>query len=746
MNRLQQLLRQPGSPVFHYAKIALLVAILLASGVLVAGAAMVAWIAHDLPLADVNTKGAQPYVALEASDGSAIQASEARRGPPVTLDEVPPHTIDALLAIEDHRFFSHWGIDLRGILRAAYRNWTAGHIVEGGSTITQQYVRGRYLENDRSLRRKLREAIMAVWLEHKSDKKAILEAYLNQTYFGSGAFGISAAADTYFGKSVGELTLAESAILAGLVRAPTDLNPLKDRAAAEQRARIVLGAMVAQGSISQEKAVEAALRLNEIRVIARPAVPRGTWFGDWLQVQAGALAQTVARYGADIVTIHSTLNPRLQAIAQTVVTQAIETEGAASSATQAALVALRPDGAVVAMVGGINHAENSFNRATQAMRQPGSLFKIFVYYAALRNGWQVDDIVDDAPVAIGDWKPENYDRKFEGRMTLAEAFWRSRNLPAVRLAMDVGLDEVVRAARDLGIDAPLPKRPSMALGAMEVNLLDITGAFASIRAGTAPIEPWAITGIEANDAEHQLQSGGRNATPGDLQRLRPQLLELLRGVVERGTGRRAALGDGTFAAGKTGTSEAFRDAWFVGFTDNLVVGVWVGNDDNSPMEKVTGGRLPAEIWNRFVVQATPLLEDAPLRQPGMGEMAINDGSDMELADNSCDIEACSASYRSFRASDCTYQPFFGERKLCTRGGSADDLAAADMSEASIRAVSPARQLRIEEILPPVALAPGLDYRRDYRGDFGAFLPAQPLPPYVQLRRNTPDQRVWEGGR
>jgi 1A family penicillin-binding protein len=705
---------------------------------------MGAWVAYDLPLAAINAKGSEPHLTLYANDESAVHSSAPRRGPPVKLEQVPPHVIAAVLAIEDRRFYSHFGIDPRGIVRAAYRNWYAGQVVEGGSTITQQYVRGRYLESDRSFRRKLREAILAVWLEFRADKKAILEAYLNETYFGSGAYGIGAAAQTYFGKSVSDLSLEESAILAGLVRAPSDLNPLSNRAAAEWRARTVLGAMVAEGQIAQKEAVAAAARLGEVRLAARQ---RGSWFGDWLQINASALATIVARDGSDAVSMHTTLDPRLQQIAERVVREAIEREGVASQASQAALIAMRPDGAVVAMVGGVNYAESSFNRATQAKRQPGSLFKVFVYYAALRNGFQLDDIVVDAPIEIGTWKPENYDRQFLGRMTLAEAFWRSRNLPAVQLAMQVGLDEVVRAARDLGIDAALPERPSMALGAMEVSLLDITGAFASIRAGMAPVEPWAIAAIEANGAAQRLRPARKVATPGDLRRHRLQLIELLRGVVERGTGREAAPGDETIAAGKTGTSGEFRDAWFVGFNDDLVAGVWVGNDDNSPMDKVTGGRLPAAIWRRFIEEAAPILEAMPSSQPGLAEVAMLGGSEETVAGGACDVEACSARYRSFRASDCTYQPYNGERRVCTQSPAANQLAARDTDElSSIQKVVPARQLRIEEIAPPISVRRG----QLYFGNFGVIVqnapPGRLVEPNLRLRRNTPDFQVWEGGR
>jgi hypothetical protein len=328
----------------------------------------------------------------------------------------------------------------------------------------------------------------------------------------------------------------------------------------------------------------------------------------------------------------------------------------ASGAQQVALVAMRPDGAVVAMVGARNYEQSQFNRSVQAMRQPGSTFKLFVYFAALRNGYSINDTIEDAPLKIRSWKPKNFDERYHGTVSLGEAFARSLNVASVRLAQEVGIDQVVAAARLLGIDAPLAATPSLALGSSEVTLLDLTGAYASVLAGTAPIEPWGIATIESLGGSAPI-AGGPAAKPRvSLKPYNEALIGLLKRAVEQGTGRTAQL-DG-FAAGKTGTTENHRDAWFVGFTKDLVAGVWVGNDNNEPMKEVTGGYLPAMIWKEFMAgaQQLPASEDS---------IAFASQHTAEVAQ--CDYAACSRSYRSFRASDCTYQPYRGPRRLCQHG-------------------------------------------------------------------------------
>ena len=383
-----------------------------------------------------------------------------------------------------------------------------------------------------------------------------------------------------------------------------------------------------------------------------PTLRLGSWFADWVSAQAGEIAGS----SPGSTTVRTTLVPRLQRIAEEVVKQALDEEGKALGASQAALVAMTPDGAVVAMVGGYDYKTSQFNRAVTAMRQPGSTFKLFVYYAALKKGLSLSDQVLDAPIEIGGWSPQNSSGSYRGWVTLAEAFARSLNAATAALAQEVGLDSVAAAAKELGINAALTPTPALALGASEVSLLDLTGAYASVRLGKAPVEPWGINDFQASDQPKGFRVGPQVATSVDLSPYQPDLLTLLQLVVERGTGRQAD--PGTFAAGKTGTSQDNRDAWFVGFTDPLVAGVWVGNDDNTPMKGITGGALPARIWRKFMEAA--MAEPAPHNDPDTGMITS------EKPAPSCNVRACSRSYRSFRASDCTYQPYRGERRLCEK--------------------------------------------------------------------------------
>jgi membrane peptidoglycan carboxypeptidase len=367
--------------------------------------------------------------------------------------------------------------------------------------------------------------------------------------------------------------------------------------------------------------------------------------------------------------VRTTLQPKLQAAAERAVASALA-DAEASGVSQAALVALRPDGAVLAMVGGRDYSESEFNRAVDAMRQPGSTFKLFVYYAALKNGFAPGDRIEDAPLEVEGWEPENFGGRYRGRVSLAEAFARSLNTAAVRLALEVGIDQVIAAARDLGIEAPLTETPSLALGSSEVSLLDLTGAYASVRAGIAPIEPWGIAAFGTADQPRMFALGPPVAPERELGADHQTLVGLLQLVVDRGTGRAAAL-DG-FAAGKTGTSQNHRDAWFVGFNEEIVAGVWVGNDDGTPMDDVTGGELPARIWNDFMTQAAALeASEAPEAET----VSVEDSDDAEEGTgeaqeatpvSQCNVRACSRAYRSFRSSDCTFQPYRGPRKLCDK--------------------------------------------------------------------------------
>ncbi len=612
------------------------------------------WTLSGLPFAESLKGGPERIILLEAADGQALVRKGPFRAPDKSLEELPPHLIDAVISIEDERFYTHNGIDLPGIFRALGRNIRAGEVVEGGSTITQQLAKILYLDRGRTLTRKIREAALALWLETKLSKEEILTRYLNNVYLGAGATGIPAAAQVYFGKEASDLTLAESALLAGLIVAPSHLNPRLNPDAARARTALVLDAMVAKGKLDEVTANTAKDRPAAI-IPKRLSPHSGTWFADWAYEEAAEIAGPFQ----GTMRVRTTLIPSLQALAERVISSALKTEGKGKDVTQAALVAMLPNGAVVAMVGGRNYQQSEFNRAVQAMRQPGSAFKLFVYYAALRNGASPIDRVEDAPLEIDGWSPENFDERFHGSVSLAEAFARSLNAATVRLALEVGLDEVIAAARDLGIDAPLQKTPSLALGSSEVSLLDLTGAYASVRAGVTPIEPWGIAAFGSED--QLLFKVGPSVKPRtSLEPYNGTMVGLLKLVVDRGTGRAAGI-DG-FAAGKTGTSQNYRDAWFVGFSELLVVGVWVGNDDGTPMDKVTGGRLPARIWKQFMTEAPTLV--VADQAASVDEVSMEAQGDR--AGPECNYRACARTYRSFRTSDCSFQPYRGPRRLCDK--------------------------------------------------------------------------------
>ncbi|MGO7906083.1 PBP1A family penicillin-binding protein [Rhizobium leguminosarum] len=618
---------------------------------LIAGSVLV-WALKDVPWSEIRDGTLKPVVVLETADGAPLVRQGPYQGPYARYDQFPPHLIDAVLSIEDRRFMDHFGIDPRGIVRALLRNLEAGSVVEGGSTITQQLIKLQYLDSDRTIKRKIQEVVIAFWLEWKLGKAEILTRYLNTVYLGAGATGMPAAARIYFNKEIGALNLPESAMLAGLLRAPSQWNPIDNFEGARQRTLVVLDAMATNGKITEPQAAEA--KTGFARLHPTTPTPRsGSWFADWISPQASEIAGS----SPGSTTVRTTLVPRLQQIAERVVKRALDSEGKTVEASQAALVAMTPDGAVVAMVGGRDYKASQFNRAVTAMRQPGSTFKLFVYYAALKAGLTLSDQVPDAPIDIDGWSPENSGGNYRGWVTLAEAFARSLNAASVALAEEVGLDNVIAAARELGIDAPLANTPSLALGTSEVNLLNLTSAYASVQLGRAPVRPWGIIDFQAAGQPKTFRVGSQAKPNVDLSPYQSDLLGLLQLVVEHGTGRGAD--PGTFAAGKTGTSQNNRDAWFVGFTEALVVGVWVGNDDDAPMKGVTGGDLPAHIWRDFMREtaAEPTLNGVRSTE------AVVDG---QGAPQSCNITACSRSYRSFRPSDCTYQPYSGGRRLCEK--------------------------------------------------------------------------------
>lgn len=637
------------------AAVAVCAAILFVAGLL-------GWALWGLDLSGIAEESRQPTVVLETVEGQTFATKGPFRGPPIARESLPDHLVDAVVAIEDRRFYSHLGIDPLGVARALLTNLVSGRVVEGGSTITQQLARVLFLTQDRTLKRKLCEAALAVWLEMTLSKDEILTRYLGNVYMGAGAYGMAGAARVCFDKELPDLTLAESAMLAGLIKAPSDLNPRKDLEAARARAATVLDAMVDAGRLDPPDAAAAKAAPAEIYAAGLPG-RSGGWFADWAYEEAAELAGSFN----GSMHVRTTLHPRLQAIAEKAVASVMDAEGAARKAGEAALVAMLPDGAVLALVGGRDYEASQFDRATDALRQPGSTFKPFVYWAALRQGRSLNDWIEDAPVEIDGWRPENYSGRYHGRVRLVQALVHSLNAATVRLAQDVGVENVAAAARELGIDSPLEANPSLALGTSEVTLIDLTAAYASLVNGRAPVEPWGIVDF-GTAGPGRFRLGPRTPATAALDDRRLELLAALQMAVEQGTGRAAAI-DG-FAAGKTGTTQDYRDAWFVGTNGSFVVGVWVGNDDDSPMDGVTGGDLPARIWRQFMTETMALVREGdPILKPRAGSAATG-GTATDASDDGgalqCNVSACESAYRSFRRSDCTFQPYSGPRERCAK--------------------------------------------------------------------------------
>ena len=553
--------------------------------------AILAYFATTLPPLSLVQESPQPSLILEARSGEVFGYRGIFDGPPAKLANLPDHLIQAVIAIEDRRFHKHFGIDPRAIARAALKNVLHWKVLEGGSTITQQLAKIEYLTPERNLARKIQEALIAVRLERHFSKNQILESYLNKVYFGAGAYGVTAAAQRYFGKPPAKLTLPESAMLAGLVRSPSRLAPTRNITGARARARLVLKAMEESGFIRMAERARAVGALAAL-VPTVPGSSGKSFFADWVQGETRrALGATFGDF-----TVRTTLDSRLQAIAERIVEGRLATDGAKLHAKQVALVAMTPDGAIIAMVGGRNYRASQFNRATQGRRQPGSLFKLFVYQTALENGLVPQSTVVDRPVKIGKWAPKNFTKRYRGRITLETAFAKSVNTVAAQLVDKLGAKAVAATAKKMGIRSQLDPMPSLALGTSETTLLELTASYAAVQRGTIGVDPYGIQEITSGGATLY----NRTFQPSDKARplpFRDDILRMLRTAVRAGTGRRAAIDRDV--GGKTGTSQGHKDAWFVGFTPRLVVGVWVGNDDSTPMKGVTGGTLPADDLARF---------------------------------------------------------------------------------------------------------------------------------------------------
>jgi penicillin-binding protein 1A len=545
-------------------------------------AVMLLWFARDLPRPDSALAAARrPSLALEDRTGRVFATFGDIVGDPLRLSDMPPYLPAAAVAVEDRRFWHHPGIDPIGLARAAWVNLTSGRVTQGGSTITQQVAKNLFLTNARTYRRKVQELMLTLWLEHTFSKREILEIWLNRVYLGSGTWGMDAAARMYFGISARHVSLWQAAMLAGLPRAPSRFNPRTDPRVAAARAREVLTAMAETGAITAEQAHAA-----EAQIAFPPAPPLATgWFADWVADQA----QSLAPESVDTKLV-TTLDAHQQAVAEARLTALLEGPGVAAGVTQGAVVVLdMATGAVRAMVGGRDYRQSQFNRAVLARRQPGSAFKPFVWLAALEQGVRPDDTVLDAPIRIGNWSPVDFERQYLGEITVEEALAQSINTAAVRLLQEAGGPRAVanEAAR-LGVADKLPNNASLALGTGEVGLLELTSAYAAFFNGGERVVPFGIAA---------LQVAPRPAIDPDLADM---MARMMTAVVTRGTGRAAGV-PGHLVAGKTGTTQDYRDAWFIGRFDDEIIGIWLGNDDNRPMKSVQGGGLPARLYHDIAV-------------------------------------------------------------------------------------------------------------------------------------------------
>ena len=601
--------RKPGKRVSSiWDRLRRIAAVSIAVAVLTATAGIL-WFARDLPNPrEIARVTRTPAISLLDSRGREFANFGGVVGDQVSVDQLPPWLIAAVIATEDRRFYRHFGIDLRGIFRAAFRNLREGGVREGGSTITQQLAKNLFLTHQRSYKRKIQEVLLALWLEQNLSKDEILTLYLNRVYFGAGAYGVDAAARRYFAKPATGVTLGEAAMLAGLLTAPSRYAPTVNPQGARARAGVVLSDMVEAGLLEDDQADAAKART--VSIATQPTRRRGRYFADWVRDQ---LPDYVGTSGNTDLVVGTTLDVDLQAAAESAISETLAAAKRDLNAGQAALIAMTGNGAVRAMVGGADYRASSYNRAVTALRQPGSAFKLFVYLAALENGISPSSRVVDAPLEINGWKPRNYSGRFRGDMSLREAFATSVNTVAVRVSERLGRGRVIDTARRLGITSKMASHPSIALGAAEVTLIELTAAYAAVANGGFGVWPHAIVEVGGN-GDHGLYR--RQGTgPGRVLSATTsrQMTALLQAVVTSGTGRAAQM-DG-FAAGKTGTSQDYRDAWFVGFSGDLVVGVWVGNDNATPMRGVTGGTLPARIWRQFMSAVLPASRPAPVPKP-----------------------------------------------------------------------------------------------------------------------------------
>ncbi len=589
----------------------------LALWVVIAGLGGAVWIgAHLPPIQSLEIPKRPPSIQIVGIDGRVLLTRGDLGGEALTLRELPTYLPKAFVAIEDRRFYSHHGIDPIGIARAAVANILHRGVSQGGSTITQQLAKNLFLTQERTMTRKVQELVLAFWLEHKFTKTEILELYLNRVYFGAGAYGVEAAAQRYFGKSARQVTLAESAMLAGLVRSPSRLAPIHNPDGAEQRAQTVLLAMAKVNLITENMAAIAMAHPG--RVVPQAGAGSVNYVADWIMDE---LDDLVGRVDQDIV-VETSIDPALQAVAEKALVDELAQKGGKFGVSQGALVMMTPTGTVRALVGGKDYAQSQFNRAIAAKRQPGSAFKPFVYLTALERGLTPSTVRDDAPLSIKGWKPENYSREYFGPVSLTQALALSLNTVSVRLTLEFGPTAVVKTAYRLGIASKLEPNASIALGTSEVSLIELVSAYSAFANGGFATTPHVVERVRAANGTPLY-----TRMPDGLGRIIDaryvgMMNSMLQETLLTGTARKAEL-PGWPAAGKTGTSQDFRDAWFVGYTSHLVTGVWLGNDDNAPTHKTTGGGLPGEIWGRVMKPAHQGIAVAGL--PGLnGDVPVAD--------------------------------------------------------------------------------------------------------------------------
>lgn len=534
-----------------------------------------------------------PKITVLAADGTEIAAYGAK-GSPVDLRDLPPYAAQAVIATEDIRFYKHFGIDLRSVARAVITNLVRRRKAQGASTITQQVAKNLFLSSKKTIRRKVQEFILSLWLEKKLTKDQILTVYLNRVYFGAGSYGIDAAALRYYGVRARHLSLYQAAVLAGLLKAPTTYNPLAHPEAANKRARIVLANMVKAGFIGAREALAAAEEGARTENSAKDLSKR--YFTDWIANETDAFLGSVTQD----ITVQTTLDITIQTALTAEIENALNgDEARQKNVSQAAGVVMTHDGAVLAMVGGRDYAKSQFNRATEARRQIGSTVKPFVYLTAFQKGARPDDITEDAPLYIKGWSPKNANGKYYGKISLRQALIRSVNTVAVATAMRAGVGNVLKTARKFGVvGSDCEANAAIALGVCQTRLIDLTAAYATLANGGTGVYPYGITEIRGRNGKVlYTRKAGERARLADPKAL-AEIDSILEDVVREGTGKKAA--SGILTKGKTGTTQNYRDAWFVGYTRDMAAGIWVGNDDETPMKSVGGGSLPAEIFGRVI--------------------------------------------------------------------------------------------------------------------------------------------------